>query len=534
MPSIVPSNIKPSRNIQAKKSVDDIWPVRNKRVLMRVDFNVPINNGVITNDYRIRATIPTILKVLSQGGSVVLMSHLGRPKGVNYSEVKRDDEWRQHLSKNWASEKGSGKTSFFASLPGQEKKMILGWSSKADVAAKLSPEGGSGKSYLFSTLPEKEKKDLLDRLTAENRQENKFPHLRQYMGYEEELSLHPVAFRLEEILKERDPNCLPVLFAEDPLHADAMVSQLQPGQALLLENLRFYRDESSKNKAQRIGMAKKLASYGDYFVSDAFGTAHRNAASMTGIPEVLGHGTAGYLISREIKAFSKVLGNPATPVVAIVGGAKVSDKILLLENLLTKIDKLIIGGAMAYTFLKAQGFSIGKSFCEAGQSFTDRNGEKQDIVSLASSLLEKARSKNIEVYLPLDHVCHSSCEETDSPVTTEDSNVPDGLMALDIGPRTAEQYASVISSCKTAIWNGPMGVFEISTYEKGTFAIAKAMGDGTKKNNLLSIIGGGDSASAAEKSGHASRMSHVSTGGGASLELLEGKMLPGLAALDNA
>eukprot|EP00541_Cyclophora_tenuis_P004341 CAMPEP_0116545384 /NCGR_PEP_ID=MMETSP0397-20121206/2639_1 /TAXON_ID=216820 /ORGANISM="Cyclophora tenuis, Strain ECT3854" /LENGTH=260 /DNA_ID=CAMNT_0004069693 /DNA_START=17 /DNA_END=799 /DNA_ORIENTATION=- len=255
---------------------------------------------------------------------------------------------------------------------------------------------------------------------------------------------------------------------------------------------------------------------------------------MTGVPEILGHGAAGYLIDKEIKAFSEVLGHPPSPVVAIVGGAKVSDKIQLLENLLTRVDKLVIGGAMAYTFLRAKGHSIGKSYCEAGKSFKDRNGKEQEIVQLATSLLEKAQVKNIEVFLPLDHVCHSECKPTDTPVITEGADVPEDKMALDIGPKTIEAYASVIASCKTAIWNGPMGVFEIPTYAKGTFAIAKAMGDGTEQNGLLSIIGGGDSASAAEKSGHASRMSHVSTGGGASLELLEGKLLPGLAALDNA
>jgi len=240
-------------------------------------------------------------------------------------------------------------------------------------------------------------------------------------------------------------------------------------------------------------------------------------------------------MKREIEAFHKVIvTKPPSPVVAIVGGAKVSDKVQLLEHMLGNIDKLIIGGAMAYTFLKAKGFNIGKSFCERGQSFVDRySGESMDIVELASKLLEKATEMGIEICLPVDHVCHTACKATEAPLTTDDANVPDDYMALDIGPKTISLYQDVISTCNTAIWNGPMGVFEIPTYSAGTFAIAKAMGDGTAERGMMTIIGGGDSASAAEQSGQDVRMSHVSTGGGASLELLEGKILPGIAALDD-
>jgi phosphoglycerate kinase len=520
-----------------KKRVDDIWPVRNKKVLIRVDFNVPIKKGVISNDYRIRTTLPTLEKILSQGGSIILMSHLGRPKGVSYKDVLADENLHQYHKTTWVSEKGAGKTSFFAHLSGEEKKIILEWSSKSSLAESLSPEIGSGKCYLFSTLPEEEKKDLLDKLMEMRRlhQESEFPHLRKYKGYDEELSLAPVAKRLEELLRANNPDILPVLFADDCLHADDWVASLQPRQVLMLENVRFYREESTKDKEGRMLMARKLASYGDYFVCDAFGTAHRDSASITGIPSILGHGAAGYLMYREIEAFATVLGDAMSPVVAVVGGAKVSDKILLLENLLEKIDELIIGGAMAYTFLKAKGFSIGRSFCEAGQSYTDQYGESRDIVQLANLLLEKAKSKNVAVHLPKDHVCHVACCTTDTPVVTDDENVPDTLMALDIGPKTIEQYERVISNCQTVIWNGPMGVFEIEPYSTGTYAIAKAMGDATASSRgALSIIGGGDSASAAEKSGHAIRMSHVSTGGGASLELLEGKILPGISVLDDA
>lgn len=513
--------------LRSKMSVDDIWPMSNKKVLVRVDFNVPIKNGIISNDYRIRSAIPTIKRITDQGGICILVSHLGRPKGVKYADVMHDDSIRRRNLHTWLKERGTGKTAFFAVLTAEEKLSILKRSSIADKVADMTPVEGRGKTAMFTHLPEEEKKVLLDEFTAKARQEQEFPQLRQYQGFEEELSLRPVAARLEELMGH------PVAFAPDCMDAQTEVDALKAGDIIILENCRFYSEEGSKKESERMLIAEKLASYADYFVSDAFGTAHRDSATMTGVAKVLGHGAAGYLMDREINYFSKVLGNPPRPMVAIVGGAKVSDKIQLLENMLPRIDKLLIGGAMAYTFLKAQGFTIGKSFCEAGQSFTDQYGEKKDIVSLAGALLEKAKASNVQVFLPVDHICHTECKATDTPLTTTDANVPEGYMALDIGPMTLKRYAAEIEQCKTAIWNGPMGVFEIATYSAGTFGIAKCMADGTEKAGLLSIIGGGDSASAAETCGEASRMSHVSTGGGASLELLEGKLLPGITVLDD-
>jgi phosphoglycerate kinase len=513
--------------LKVKKTVDDIWPMANKKVLVRVDFNVPIKGGVIRSDLRIRAAVPTIRRIVENGGICILMSHLGRPKGVKYSDVAASEDYRRRHLQTWALEAGTGKTTFFAFLSGTDKKAVLAKSSVADKAKGLSEKENSGKTYLFSQLPEAEKAELLEGHVDRLRQETQFPQLRQYGGFEEELSLKPVAKKLEEIMGQ------PVAFAEDCLDAEAQVKRLRPGDILLLENVRFYSDESSKDPTERRLMAEKLASYADYFVSDAFGTAHRDSATMTGLAQVMGHGAAGYLMAREITYFAKVLGEPGRPMVAIVGGAKVSDKIMLLENMLTRIDKLIIGGAMAYTFLKAQGRDIGKSFCEAGQSFTDKYGEKVDIVSLAGALLKKAEERKVDVYLPVDHVCHTECKTTDKPLITEDANVPSDYMALDIGPKTIKLYEAAMAQCKTCIWNGPMGVFEIAPYHTGTYAIAKQMAALTKTSGMLSIIGGGDSASAAEKSGYESGMSHVSTGGGASLELLEGKELPGIKVLDD-
>ncbi|RNF01546.1 phosphoglycerate kinase [Trypanosoma rangeli] len=415
--------------LKEKKNIDH-FDLKDKKVLLRVDFNVPVRDGRITNDHRIRSALPTIQKVLHSGGSCVLMSHFGRPKGTPMS------------------------------------------------AAAACVDGN---------VP----------------------------GYEAGATLKPVAERLQELLD------LPVTFAPDCLNAASIVEKLQPGGVVLLENVRFYHEEGSKKEEERHAMARVLASYGDVFVSDAFGTAHRDSATMTGIPKVLGCGAAGYLMDKEISYFAKVLGSPARPFVAIVGGAKVSDKILLLDNMLQRIDYLLIGGAMAYTFLKAQGHTIGSSMCE------------EDKLELARSLLKKAEDRKVTLMLPVDHVCHTEFKAVESPLVTEGVDIPDGYMALDIGPKTIEKYVEVVRKCKSAIWNGPMGVFEMEPYSKGTFAIAKAMGESTQELGLMSIIGGGDSASAAELSGEAPRMSHVSTGGGASLELLEGKVLPGIAVLDD-
>jgi phosphoglycerate kinase len=255
---------------------------------------------------------------------------------------------------------------------------------------------------------------------------------------------------------------------------------------------------------------------------------------MVDVPSVLGHGATGYLLQNEILAYAKLLGGTAPrPIVAIVGGTKVSDKILLLEHILKQIDSLIIGGAIAFTFLKAAEYSIGNSFHEAGQSFGDKYCEEMNIDDLARRFLRKARACNVEILLPLDHVCNTKCEPTDAVVTTKDAHVPDGYMALDIGPQTIAAYQKCISKSKCAIWNGPMGVFEIPTYSTGSFSIAKALGDATQTRGLLSIIAGGASSNAAMSCGHASRVSHVSSGGGASLDLLEGKVLPGIEVLND-
>lgn len=521
--------------LKPKKSVDDIWPMYNKNVLVRVDLNVPVKNGVIakSREQRIRAVIPTIRKIIGDGGKAILMSHMGRPTGHKYSVLRTSEEKRCRYLKIWADEAGVGYTTYFAICNGEEKKKILSWSSVSGEALSLSELEGAGKTDLFASLSNEEKKLLLQRFHTDKSCDT-FPQLRHYNGFDDELTLRPVAMRLAELLNDGSGPGVVVKFAEDCLGADEIVASLEPGQVLLLENIRFYSDENSRVPSERMAMASKIASYGDYFVSDAFGTSHRkNSATMVGLPAILGHGCCGYLMQKEITAYSRLLGGAPRPVVAIVGGAKVSDKILLLDHILQKIDCLIIGGGLAYTFLKAAGYQIGNSFHESGQSFGDKYGERQNIDELAREFFIKAKQSNVEVLLPRDHVCNTRCEATSRVLITETANIPSGYMALDIGPRTCELYQKRISQCKTAVWNGPMGVFEIASYATGSFSIAKAMGDGTQQRGLLSIIGGGASADAAEMCGHASRVSHVSSGGGASLDLLEGKVLPGIDALDD-
>lgn len=394
----------------AKKTIQDI-DVKGRRVLVRVDFNVPLTpEGTVADDKRITAAMPTVKYLLEQGAKVILCSHLGRPKG--------------------------------------------------------------GKP-------------------------------------EPEFSLRPVAARLGELLPG-----VHVEFAEDTIgdSAKAAIAKMQPGEIVLLENVRFYKEETANDPA----FSKELASLAEIYVSDAFGTVHRAHASTAGVAAYL-PAVAGFLIGKELSIMGEALENPVRPFVAILGGAKVADKIGVITNLLAKCDSLIIGGGMAYTFFKAKGYEIGTSLLDA------------ENIELAGKLMEQAKAKGVNLLLPVDIVAAKEfAADAQNKVVTADA-IPQDWMGLDIGPKTAELFANVIREAKTVIWNGPMGVFEFPAFAKGTAAIAEACAQcgGT------TIIGGGDSASAVKKLGYASKMTHISTGGGASLEFLEGKILPGVAALND-
>ena len=428
----------------AKKTLRDI-DLKGKRVVMRVDFNVPMakdGSGTITDDTRVQAALPSIKYVLEQGASLVLMSHLGRPKGK---------------------------------------------------------------------------------------------------GYEAEFSLKPVAEHLAKLLGK------PVAFAPDCMAADDVVAALKPGDVCLLENTRFYKAEDGKVKkddekkgihlteeeyqakkaelkAKRQEMAKKLASYGDVYANDAFGTAHRAHASTAVIADYLQPAVSGFLLEKEIKFLGDAVEHPVRPFVAILGGAKVSDKLAVVKNLLNKVDTLIIGGGMAYTFKKAQGLKVGASLCEDEQ------------LGYAKEMLEAAKAKGINFLLPVDNVIADKFpaekDASDVQLKTCEGDIPDGWMGLDIGPKSVALFSEAIKTAKTVVWNGPMGCFEFAPLAKGTFGVCDAVAT-VKANGGTSIIGGGDSVSAVKKSGKAAEMTHISTGGGASLEYLEGKVLPGVAALND-
>ena len=428
----------------AKKTLRDI-DLNGKRVVMRVDFNVPMakdGSGTITDDTRVQAALPSIKYVLEQGASLVLMSHLGRPKGK---------------------------------------------------------------------------------------------------GYEAEFSLKPVAEHLAKLLGK------PVAFAPDCMAADDAVAALKPGDVCLLENTRFYKAEDGKVKkddekkgihlteeeyqakkaelkAKRQEMAKKLASYGDVYANDAFGTAHRAHASTAVIADYLQPAVSGFLLEKEIKFLGDAVEHPVRPFVAILGGAKVSDKLAVVKNLLNKVDTLIIGGGMAYTFKKAQGLKVGASLCEDEQ------------LGYAKEMLEAAKAKGINFLLPVDNVIADKFpaekDASDIQMKTCEGDIPDGWMGLDIGPKSVALFSDAIKTAKTVVWNGPMGCFEFAPLAKGTFGVCDAVAT-VKANGGTSIIGGGDSVSAVKKSGKAAEMTHISTGGGASLEYLEGKTLPGVAALND-
>ena len=394
-----------------KKTIEDI-NVAGKKVLVRCDFNVPLKDGVITDENRLVGALPTIKYLIAQGAKVILCSHLGKPKG--------------------------------------EPKP--------------------------------------------------------------ELSLAPVAKRLSEMLGQE------VVFAADANvvgeNAKAAVSNMKDGDVVLLENTR-YRKEETKNEEN---FSKELASLAEIFVNDAFGTAHRAHCSTVGAGQFLEERACGYLIQKELKFLGEAVANPVRPFTAILGGAKVSDKINVINQLLDKVDNLIIGGGMAYTFLKSQGYEIGDSLLEA------------DKVDYAKEMIEKAEAKGVKLYLPVDFKTADRFAADAEVAITEDQNIADGYQGLDIGPKTVEKFVDVVNNSKTIVWNGPMGVFEFEAFAGGTLAIAKAM---AALEDATTVIGGGDSAAAVNQLGFGDKMTHVSTGGGASLEFLEGKELPGIAALDN-
>ncbi len=397
----------------AKKTVDDIQ-VKGKRVLVRCDFNVPMKDGKITNDKRIVAALPTIKKLIADGGKVILCSHLGKPKN----------------------------------------------------------------------------------------------------GPEEKFSLAPVAMRLSELLGQE------VVFANDDNvvgeNAKAAVAAMKDGDVVLLQNTRFRAEETKNGEA----FSKDLASLADAYVDDAFGSCHRAHCSTAGVTAYTSPNVAGYLIGKELSIMGKALENADRPFVAVLGGAKIEDKLNVINNLLEKVDTLIIGGGMAFTFLKAKGYEVGKSLLDESK------------IDYCKDMMAKAAEKGVKLLLPIDTVCAAGFPDPiDGPVETtivDSDKIPADMEGLDIGPKSRELFADAVKSAKTVVWNGPMGVFENPTLAQGTLAVAQAMAD----SDAVTIIGGGDSAAAVEQMGLGAKMTHISTGGGASLEFLEGKTLPGVACLD--
>jgi len=395
----------------AKLTLRDIEPT-GKRVLTRVDFNVPLHDGEVSDDTRLVATLPTLRYLLHKHARLVLMSHLGRPKG----------------------------------------------------------------------------------------------------GPDPKYSLKPVARRLERLLR------MPIAFAEDCIGADAEArsKQLRDGEVLLLENLRFHAEEEKNDP----GFARALAALGDLYVNDAFGTAHRAHASTEGVPRLLKPAAAGFLMEQELSHLGAALEHPARPFIAILGGAKISGKIDVITSLLSKVDALLIGGAMMFTFLRARGLATGRSLVE------------EDRVEMARHVSADAQQRGVELMLPVDCVASTATDgSAPSKVTAVDRLGPEE-MGVDIGPETVKRFSERLQGAKTVLWNGPMGIFEVPAFAEGTLAVARALADATGRG-AVTIVGGGDSAAAVQQAGVAERLTHLSTGGGASLEFLEGKVLPGVAALDD-
>lgn len=433
-----------------KKSIKDVQ-VKGKKCLVRVDFNVPMKDGVITDETRINGALPTIKYLIEQGAKVILCSHMGKPHNI-FTEG--------------------------FSLTKKEKKAVEALPAEEQASAKAE--------YLKKALKDKEK-----------------------------FTLRPVAEKLAEKLGQK------VVFAEDVVgaSADAAVANIKDGEVVLLENTRFEQGEEKRDEA----LCKKLASYCDIYVNDAFGTAHRSHATTAAIAEYGFVDTAvcGFLIEKELSVMADALENPVRPFVAILGGAKVADKLKVISNLLEKCDTLIIGGGMSYTFLKAKGYEVGTSLVDDEQ------------LDYCKDMMQKAKDLGKNLLLPIDA---SITKEFPNPIDAkvdcdvcDIDKIPADMMSLDIGTKTAELYADAVKSAKTVIWNGPMGVFENPIFAKGTIAVAKSLAEAEG----TTIIGGGDSAAAVTQLGFADKMTHISTGGGASLELFEGKKLPGIECLNN-
>ena len=430
----------------SKQTIKDV-NVKGKKVLVRVDFNVPMDKETgtkITDENRILGALPTIKYLVDEGAAVILCSHMGKPHNVFNATLKLNKKEKAKIE----------------ALPAEEQE--------AATAAAL----------------EKAKKDV------------------------KKLTLAPVAARLSELLGQE------VIMAKDVVGEDAKAkaAALKPGQVMVLENLRFHAEEE-KNDPE---FAKALASYADLYVNDAFGTAHRAHASTAGVAAYL-PAVSGYLIEKELKFMGGALENPQRPFVAVLGGAKVSSKIGVITNLIDKVDALIIGGGMSYTFAKAMGGTVGCSLLE------------EDKIDLAKEIMQKAAEKGVKFLLPIDTVCADNFSNDANTQVVTAGQIPDGWEGVDIGPKTRELFAETVKNAKTVVWNGPMGVFEFENFAKGTIAVAEALA----QSEAITIVGGGDSAAAVTQLGYADKIDHISTGGGASLEFLEGKTLPGVAALND-
>ena len=518
--------------IGTKKTLADVWPIRNKRFFITADYpslmererdlsmgltvaSVVLDEetleGTVPPPAAISSTYPTIQHVINSDGKVIIGCTFSQLAGLR---IKMSTKAREAAMESFKAENGLGYTLFFSNLSAKEKMHVLGQLTDVSIPKRCGLANGTGKTTFFASLTNEQKRSALRRV---------FP-ARAF-----QFDVEATTFPLVQVLKDSIQGVGEVHFVEDPLNAFDVISKMAPGSIVVLENLRFYSNETSEKPEERLEMARVLATYADVYIDDCFRSAHRPLASTNELPRLLKHGAAGFLMEKELLYFDRVLTHPARPTCAIVGGNRVLDKLHLIRHLLGKVDAILIAGLVALPFIAAKNWSAGKGY-EAEHTTWDGDDEPITTTEYAARLLSEALQSHIRIVLPVDFVAHHSMEPARSPVVTTSPVIPRDLFAVDVGPNTVNQFGREIRECRTVVWAGPLGCVDIEGFDVGTIELARILA----ASNVLSIVGGKQTTDAVKRGGVALNISHLSSGSNCALELLRGNPLPGVVALSDA